>query len=252
MTKFNFRKLDSVGGVQPETGIDIPPKKIIDVTEVLTSNQVNWTPWEEAQLRELGFWRWVAFNGYESQRPKDFIKHQKKFMLKSFSKTNWDQREFKRGVIVEIGCGPLGMLEFLNAKTRIGIDPLNRYYSMLFGKLRSKRTIYIETLGEFPEDIRADLAICFNVIDHTDNPEFHVSELFRLLRPQGKFIIEVNCHKEGFEGTAEHAKMHPSPLNSEEVQALVQQFGKIHGSELATEPTADQEFPYLIWGEKSN
>jgi SAM-dependent methyltransferase len=244
-SKGRFKKIHN-----PPTGYDISEVKIEQIKEVLTANLVQWSPWEEAQLRELGFWRWVAFEGYNGKKPRAFFKHQKRFMLNSYSRTNWKINEFEAGTILELGCGPLGMLEFLKAKVKVGVDPLNSYYSLLFLKLRRSNVHYLEDLEELDVSMKADLIICFNVIDHTANPGYYIDKLFGHLKSNGKFIIEVNCHEDKFEVTAEHARMNPSPLSVEEIRELVSGYGRIEGEELATIPTADNEFPFLIWGKK--
>lgn len=235
---------------KPSTGQDIPIEKVLEVHEVLTGKGLDLEPWREAQLRELGFWRWVAFEGYQGLNPIKFKSHQKTFMLKSFDQTGWARNSFSNKTIVELGCGPLGMLEFIPGKKKIGIDPLNEYYSLLFSEFRKQKVHYVPNIEAIEGNSFADLVICFNVFDHTDKPEYYIKKLFNLLKPEGKFIFEVNCHEPGFEGSDEHSRMHPSPLTSAEVRNLVSQYANVEGSLESSSPNADQEFPLMLWGGK--
>ena len=93
--------------------------------------------YEEAQIRECAFWRWVAFEGYAGADPRVFPSFQALAMLTTYMRTRWPLDTFQDATIIEIGCGPLGMIECIPGAKRIAYDPLNAHYGKLFGKCRS-------------------------------------------------------------------------------------------------------------------
>jgi len=72
------------------------------------------SPWQDAQIREMLFWRSVAFCGYRG-KPQMFPLHQELLMASTFYRTGWRMAEFRYAAVVELGCGPLGMIEYLPA-----------------------------------------------------------------------------------------------------------------------------------------
>src|SRR5579862_297464 len=100
------------------------------------------SPWQDAQIREMLFWRSVAFCGYRG-KPQMFPLHQELLMASTFYRTGWRMAEFRYAAVVELGCGPLGMIEYLPAARRVAFDPLNDQYSRLFANFRSGTIEYI-------------------------------------------------------------------------------------------------------------
>jgi ubiquinone/menaquinone biosynthesis C-methylase UbiE len=97
--------------------------------------------------------------------------------------------------ILDIGCGPRGSLEWANmAKERIGVDPLaDKYLKM--GAVRHKMTYikaYVEQLP-FPDNY-FDVVCAFNSLDHIENISLAASEIRRVLKPGGLFLLIVDIH----------------------------------------------------------
>ena len=130
------------------------------------------TEYQKAQLHELSFWRWVAFFGYGGKTPAEFPKFQEDWMLSCFRKTGWSWWWLHFCSIVEIGCGPLGMVEYLPGRKKVAFDPLASHYQKLFRKAQSGKVHYVLDLGELTarSNGKFDLGICFNVLDHTIDP----------------------------------------------------------------------------------
>ncbi|MGE5268889.1 MAG: methyltransferase domain-containing protein [Thiohalocapsa sp.] len=209
------------------------------------------SPWQEAQAHELAFWRWVACNGYGGKDPLMFPLLQEHFMVSTFYRTGWTMAEFQSAAILELGCGPLGMIEYLPAARRVAFDPLNDRYSRLFGKFRSREIEYVTDRQQFLADRRLfDLAICHNVLDHTDDAAGWFEDLFARLATGGRFIFQVNLSRPNLPRSDEHRRMHPSPLGLEQVMAWLA--GKSDRFEhfVEQEPNADNEFYFLAWGTK--
>jgi SAM-dependent methyltransferase len=208
--------------------------------------------WGVAQLHELAFWRWVAFQGYGGRPPQEFPSHQRKWMLSCFARTGWSLDELNSARIVEIGCGPLGMIEYLPGLDKVGFDPLNDHYQKLFRDVRSGDVRYVTQLESLVADRREgfDLLICFNVLDHTPDPLLILRQAMSLLRPGGRFLVEVNLVRDGWPQTHEHRRMHPSPLRLETVAGWLSSYALEIDKIVSDEPNADNEFFSMFWGSK--
>lgn len=197
--------------MNPETGVDLSSHLVEKINSVLNGSYVPSDPYEEAQLRELAFWRWVAYEGYAGKPPMDFFNHQQKFMTSCYQKTGWSIDKFRNQEIFELGCGPVGMIEFVQGVKRSAFDPLNEFYSLLFEKLRSSDIRYVSKREEVVCLPSVDFGICFNVLDHTDNAQDWFDLFIGTIKAGGHFLLQVNTVREGFERTEEHNRMHPSP-----------------------------------------
>jgi len=100
--------------------------------------------------------------------------------------------------ILEIGAGPAGILTHLPGKLRVAIDPLNDFYSSIehYNQYRDKNIEYINAKGEsLPySDSLFDLVIIDNVLDHCEVPEKVVSEIHRVLKPDGIIYFKQNVY----------------------------------------------------------
>ena len=208
--------------------------------------------YEEAQIRELAFWRWVAFHGYLDTDPRCFSLWQRGAMLGSYAKSGWALDRFASQKLVEVGCGPLGMLEFVPAAERVGFDPLNPHYDRLFSKLRSPDIEYVAALDPLVEARREefDLGICYNVIDHTDEPRAVFDRYFALIRPGGHFLFQVNLVDLGKPRSAEHTRMHPSTFDAKTVRAWIGDYADAWDEYMRDELSPDNERFFMLWGAK--
>ena len=103
---------------------------------------------------------------------------------------------FDNKIICEIGCGPFGIIYFINkAKKKYGVDPLINFYKEI-GILKPKDdVILINTAGESVEQIEdktIDIVICYNVLDHVLNPKKVLSEINRILNNRGILYFHSN------------------------------------------------------------
>ena len=233
-------------------GGDISPKKISllesivkgkpEVLKKYSKNQI-------ASFHELAFWRWVAYEGYLSYHPIAFSWFQKLRMFELFLTTGWEAQDFAEKKIIEVGNGPLGMIECIPGHKKVGYDPLNDDYSKLFSKVRSKEIIYKSDMSNLKKEKNDyDLLICINTLDHTDEPEELFSDLMRALNKGGRFIIQVNTVKEGWPRNSEHKAMHPSPLTEKEMLSLISQYSQKYDHFTSDKPTLEGEFFFMAWG----
>lgn len=104
----------------------------------------------------------------------------------------------RAGRVLEIGSGPVGIVNFLEWGERHAVDPLEHFYRTrpaLVG-LRKPGVSYFTGTGENLEfdDASFSLVIIDNVIDHTFEPGTIMREIGRVLRPDGYLYLSVNVH----------------------------------------------------------
>lgn len=246
-----FRKLRP-GQAVNHLGDDLEPKELRAIEQLFSGKLTGISPYREAQLRELAFWRWVAFEGYGNGDPRAFPLHQEHFMVSTFYRTGWSRAELAGATILELGCGPLGMIEYMPARTRTAFDPLNRFYSQLYRRYRGSDINYLserQELVDLPESF--DFGICHNMIDHTDEPEWWFDTLFRKLRPGGRFLFQVNVSRADLPQSDEHRRMHPSPFLHAQIIEWLGAKSDDFQHVLAETPSTDGEQHFLAWGLKT-
>lgn len=130
---------------------------------------------------ELNYWRRAKrTDGLSGDHYKDF--YTKQFKLTT---------EFYRGKrVLDIGCGPRGSLEWAEmAAERVGLDPLApeylklaaRYHKMTYVAAASEAVPYGS--GHF------DVVCSFNSLDHVDDLDGAISEIVRVTKPGGVFLL---------------------------------------------------------------
>lgn len=237
--------------MNPSLGEDIDLETLDRVTRTLQGTYLPSTSNENAQLRELAFWRWVAYEGYAGKPPGAFPEHQRVFMTQCFAKTGWSLDQFQASSAFELGCGPLGMIEYVPARLRYAYDPLNEYYSRLFKNVRSKDISYLRHEEQILDMPQVDLGICFNVLDHTPDAKKYLDLLFAKINPGGRFIVQVNTIRNELARTREHESMHPSPVTFDQINFWLKLYSADYRFELSNQPTPDNEFFFMGWGSKS-
>jgi len=100
---------------------------------------------------------------------------------------------FQDQLILDVGCGPTGIIYFLNPKAGFGLDPLAHEYERWNGHWGRKVQL-IPGCGEdmpFRSD-SIDTVFCVNCIDHTANPAAVLAEIARVLKPGGLLVFHVD------------------------------------------------------------
>lgn len=154
--------------------------------------------WETAQDYERGFWSRVAAKirrgatdnlEFYEWRSEDLVRR-----LKSLNRPDlaqWCTRS------LEIGSGPIGVSSFFPASRRFAVDPLEDFYRQdpALTELREADVKYLPASGErLPfDDDQFNLVIIENCIDHTSSPDDVMSEIHRVLVPEGLVYLTVNC-----------------------------------------------------------
>lgn len=201
--------------------------------------------WDTAQQYEQRFWANLA-RDIESGARKQLAWYQwKASELEKRIENGEDGRQDKRGKILEIGSGPIGIINFLEWGERFAIDPLEDFYrqsSTLTG-LRKPEVTYTKGTAEhlpYPDSFFS-LVIIDNVIDHTHAPLKVLQEIHRVLQNNGLLYLAVNVRTPW--GAVVHKllsacridKGHPHTFTSEGVRKLV----TAHPFRICVEETED-------------
>jgi len=145
------------------------------------------------------------------------------------------------------------MIEYLPGGKKVAFDPLNEHYSNLFMNYRTPSTQYIHDKADVTNVTDGfDLAICHNVIDHTDDPAWWFDTLFTKLKLGGDFIFQVNLSRKGVPQPEEHARMHPSPFASAQIMSWLRSKSDSFEHSESEEMSTDGEYYFLAWGKKTH
>jgi ubiquinone/menaquinone biosynthesis C-methylase UbiE len=142
--------------------------------------------------------KWKEFNEFNYWRERKDIEgvlansHYKHFCTSHFG---LDESFYRNKVILDVGCGPRGSLEWATmASRRIGLDPLALEYLKL-GTDKHKME-YICSSGEnIPlRNGACDAVFSFNSLDHVAAVDQTLEEIIRITAPGGLFLllVEVN------------------------------------------------------------
>jgi SAM-dependent methyltransferase len=104
-------------------------------------------------------------------------------------------KDFRGHRLLDVGCGPRGSLEWaVGAAEAVGVDPLADRYRGL--QTRDHRMTYVNAYAEAMPFTNShfDDAFCFNALDHTADFRRALTEIARVLKPGGRFLLitEVN------------------------------------------------------------
>jgi ubiquinone/menaquinone biosynthesis C-methylase UbiE len=100
--------------------------------------------------------------------------------------------DFAGRKVLDIGCGPRGSLEWADgAAQRVGLDPLVNDYLKL-GATKHKMEYAAAPSENIPFGRgHFDIVTCLNALDHVDDFQKTVSEIKRVTKPGGLFLLSV-------------------------------------------------------------
>ncbi len=145
-----------------------------------------------------------------------------------------DPAFFQGKVVVDIGPGPLGFPDACDAAVSIGVEPLAERFAAAGLLIPDSRAIYLAVGAEQIPLVSAsvDVVLSRNSLDHVRDPAAVVSEVRRILRPGGTFILNVDLDHPA-------TATEPHTFSEEQVRDLVSGFaierktvrGGAHGHE---------------------
>jgi SAM-dependent methyltransferase len=164
-----------------------------ETEEVVTEER-----WKAAQSYERAHWQKLADNIARSSGNKLRWYRWKAGELEKFLKKHARSADPARESVLEVGSGPIGIVNYLSAEEAVALDPLMDFYDQKpsLVELRSEGVRFVSSRGEeMPfEDDKFSLVIIDNVIDHTHEPNAVMAEIHRVLRPGGYLYFTVNIH----------------------------------------------------------
>ena len=118
--------------------------------------------------------------------------------------------------VLDVGCGISSVLHFVPGK-KYGIDPLADEYKKIY-RYPKDMTIVSGSGEEIPfKKNEFGVVFCTNVLDHTENPTKVVSEISRVLRSKGYFVLTVEL----FDTPTKRDLAHPHGMTQKMVDSLL-------------------------------
>lgn len=163
--------------------------------------------WQIAQKAEARYWQAARQDDVELMR----IMHEKAVAMR-WARNQVPGLERLPGPWVEIGIGPLGIgcihLTANGGRELIGVDPLSPVDLDLSALSPAFRSVlagchtasYRHIVGRGESiDLGSDLAalvVCYNVLDHCEDPSAVIAEAARLLLPGGHFVLGCDVYSD--------------------------------------------------------
>ncbi len=143
----------------------------------------------DKRVEELDYWK--------KRRAEEGILHASWYMHFYTEHFGLSIEDYEGLRVLDIGCGPRGSLDWAeNAAERIGLDPLADDYRKLCPEGYQMEMIASGSESIPFADGHFDIVASFNSLDHVDNLDKTISEIKRVVRPGGYFLLltDVN-HK---------------------------------------------------------
>lgn len=96
--------------------------------------------------------------------------------------------------ILEIGCGPICVTQYVNGTKHSYLDPLLDYYRRQFPNVMPEDAMYVTTMAEKAvlDEISFDLVACLNTLSDVHNPELVLNKVERVLKQDGVFVVSID------------------------------------------------------------
>lgn len=144
------------------------------------------TDWQRGIAFERNFWETSNWQqATADHRSSEWSRH--------LGALGLDLRSFAGQDVLDVGCGPTGVVYFLQAARRTGADALADVYRQWNGQWGEPIDLIQAHAEHLPfNDGSYDAVCCINCIDHTRDPHRVISELARVTRPGGTLILHVD------------------------------------------------------------
>lgn len=205
--------------------------------------------WKRAQRHEVEFWKGIRLNGYEGRSFEEWKVLNEKNKLAVLTRLALPLSFYHDKVVVEIGCGPRGVISFLQAKDRIGIEPACNEYRKYFGELMDSDIRYVACGAEnIPLPTKhADVIFCWNCLDHTKDPRKVLAEARRILKATGWMSFQVSLGVPVRQQSHSHRELHPWTFTEAEILALLREAGFLVSYEVEASNTQHYERSFVAF-----
>ena len=155
--------------------------------------------WQRAQQYERNYWSSLAGRIAEGSTSQlDWYRWRAEQLVRRLRALGLERLVDGCARVLEVGCGPIGIVAFFPAAERVAIDPLEPYYgtNATLAALRDSAVKYRQgSVEALPcETGQFDLIIIENCIDHVQDVHGGMRELKRVIRPgSGTLYLTVNC-----------------------------------------------------------
>ncbi|MDD5583865.1 MAG: class I SAM-dependent methyltransferase [Candidatus Omnitrophica bacterium] len=100
--------------------------------------------------------------------------------------------------VVDVGSGPTCLARFFKSPHKTYVDPLMDFYQEYYREKLpvANNSTFVASMAEkmpFPSD-SFDVALCYNMLDHTFKPANIVAEIKRILKPGGYVLLGIYTH----------------------------------------------------------
>ncbi|MFH1128024.1 MAG: class I SAM-dependent methyltransferase [Candidatus Omnitrophota bacterium] len=100
--------------------------------------------------------------------------------------------------VIDVGSGPTCLGRFFNSPRKAYCDPLMDFYREYYrDKLpRAQGSVFVKSMAENMPfcDNTFDVALCYNMLDHSFKPAEIISEIKRVLKPEGYLLLGIYTH----------------------------------------------------------
>jgi ubiquinone/menaquinone biosynthesis C-methylase UbiE len=142
--------------------------------------------WSLAQTKEDAFWQREGVLGPQMER----VISRYKPVIERIS-----QRIPHNAVILDVGCGPTCAARLFGQGLKIFMDPLMTSYQKRYPGILPEGQKISCTAEKVPvKDNTSDIVLCVNALDHMIEPGKALSEIHRVLKRDGIFILGLFLH----------------------------------------------------------
>lgn len=193
--------------------------------EKMNENVIKSQELKPKQIAELSFWEDVKKNGCRGFAPEEWkiaVRHFRQYLLMYIGR---NIGHLRNKVAIEVGCGPDCLLSNLPDTVSIGIDPLIDEYKKLWDLSKDNVEYICGEIETLDIDTKADVVICWNVLDHVSNIKIASKKLLEMLKPDGELWFMVNLEgSEDSTGIEENNpdSVHPYGVNINNISRLLE------------------------------
>lgn len=190
------------------------------------------------QIEELDFWVNIKKNGCRGFTPEEWRTSAIYFRQYSLMYIGRDISDLSGKVAVEVGCGPTCILSSLTGGIAIGVDPLIDEYKKLWNLSQDNIEYICSEIENLEINTKADIVICWNVLDHVSNIEVATDKLSGLLKGSGELWFMINLDDTGTSTEIINRgpnSAHPYRVNIHSISNLLESSGFFWKEKVLTE-----------------